>query len=99
MDMFFSSAFEVTLFSASHIFLRALMMVALLGILAFYLGFLHALRREFSRTHSAQNRVRYLGGLSSRSVHRRLRQVDVSQRSLHDVSHREDSINVAMADE
>lgn len=99
MDMFLSSAFAVTLFSVSLVFFRLIMMIELLGILALYLCFLRALKREFSRTHPANNRIRYLAGLSSEFVHRRLRHLDVSQRPLHDVSHREDSVDVAMADD
>jgi hypothetical protein len=99
MDMLLSSAFAVTLFSVSLFFFRMLMMLALLGILGFYLCFLRALRREFSRTHPARNRIRHILGLSSRSVNRRLRHLDVSQGSLHDVSHREDSVDVAMTDD
>jgi hypothetical protein len=99
MDMFLSSAFAVTLFSVSLVFFRVLMIIALLGILAFYLCFLRALEREYSRTRPARNRRRYLAGLSSGSVHRRLQHLDVSQRPLHDVSHREDSVDVAMTDD
>jgi hypothetical protein len=99
MDILLSSTLAVTLFSVSLVLLRALIMIALLGILAFYLCFLRALKREFSRNHPARNRIRHMTGLSSWLVNRRLRHLGVSQRPLHDVSHREDSVDVAMTDE
>jgi hypothetical protein len=99
MDILLSSAFAVTLFSVSLVLFRVLMIIALIGILAFYLCFLRALKREFSRTHPARNRIRHMAGLSSGSVHRSLRHWGISQRPLHDVSNAEDSVDVAMTDE
>jgi hypothetical protein len=99
MDMLLSSASAVTLFSVSLVVFRVLMIIALLGILAFYLYFLRALKREFSRTHPARNRIRHMTGLSSGSVNRRLGHLEALRRPLHDVSHCEDSVDVAMTDD
>lgn len=99
MDMFFNGALALTLFSFLLVFFRVLMIVALLGILAFYLCFLCALKRESSRIHPARNRLRHMTGLSSASVNRRLGHLEVLRRPLHDVSHREDSVDVAMTDD
>jgi hypothetical protein len=99
MDILLSSTLAVTLFSVSLVLFRVLMIIALIAILAFYLCFLSALKREFSRTHPARNRIRHMMGLSSGSVHRGSRHLGVSQRPLHDVSHGEDSVDVAMTDE
>jgi hypothetical protein len=99
MDMLLSSAFAVTLFSVSLVFFRALVMIALLGILGFYLCFLRALQREFSRSHPARKRKRLHARLSSWTAKKSLLHLAVLRCSLHDVSHRKDSVDVAMTDD
>jgi hypothetical protein len=97
MDMLLGSAFAVTL-PISLVFSRALVVVLVVGVVGFYLRFLWAIQREVSRSHPARNRKRPLTRLSSWTAKRWLH-LAVSQCSLHDVSHRKDSVDVAMTDD
>ena len=98
MNMLLGSALAATLLPISLVFSRALVMVLVVGVVGFYLRFLWALQREVSQSHPARNRKRPLTRLSSWTAKRWLH-LAVSQCSLHDVSHREDSVDVAMTDD
>jgi hypothetical protein len=63
------------------------------------LSFLRALQRESSRNPRIAGEKRHQRGLSSWTVKRRLWPLEVAQLSLHNVSHREDSVDVAMSDD
>jgi hypothetical protein len=98
MDILHGSALAVTLLPISPFFSRALVAALVIGVVGFYLRFLWAIQREVSRSHTARNRKRHLTRLSSGTA-KKLLHLTVSQCLLHDVSHREDSVDVAMTDE
>jgi|ERR1700728_713838 hypothetical protein len=97
MYMLLGRALAVTL-GISLVFFRALVMVLVVGVVGFYLRFLWAIQREVSRSHPPRSRKRPLTRLSSWTAKRWLH-LAVSQCSLHDVSHRKDSVDVAMTDD
>mgnify|MGYP001408565210 CR=1 FL=1 len=99
MDMLLGSALAVTLLPISLVFSRALVVALVVGVVGFYLRFLWAIQREASRSHSARKRKRSLTRLSSWTAKKRWLHLSLSQCSLHDVSHREDSVDVAMTDD
>jgi hypothetical protein len=98
MYMLLGRALPITLFPISLVFSRALVIVLVVGVVGFYLRFLWAIQREVSRSHPARDRKRPLTRLSSWTAKRWLH-LAVSQGSLHDVSHRKDSVDVAMTDD
>jgi hypothetical protein len=98
MNMLLGSALAVTLLPISLVFSRALVTVLVVGVVGFYLRFLWAIQHEVSRSHSARNKKRSLTRLSSWTAKRWLH-VAVSQCTLHDVSHRKNSVDVAMTDD
>jgi hypothetical protein len=98
MYMLPGCALAARLLPISLVFSRALVMVLVVGVVGFYLRFLWAIQREVSRSHPARNRKRPLTSLPSRTAKRWLH-FAVSQCSLHDVSHRKDSVDVAMTDD
>jgi hypothetical protein len=98
MNILLGSALAATLLPISLVFSRALAMVFVVGVVGFYLRFLWAVQREVSRSHPACNRKRPLMKLSSWTA-KSWRDLAVSRCSLHDVSHRKDSVDVAMTDD
>jgi hypothetical protein len=96
MDVLLGSASAVM--PLSLVFSRVLGMALVVVVVGFYLRFLWAIQREVSRSHPARNRKRPLTRLSSWTAERWLH-LTVSQCSLHDVSHRKDSVDVAMTDD
>jgi hypothetical protein len=98
MAILLGSALALTLLPISLVFSHALVVALAVGVLGFYLRFLWAIQREVSRSHPARNRKRPITRLSSWTAKKLLR-LAVSQRSLHDVSHREDGVDVAMTDD
>ncbi len=98
MNILLGSALAATLLPISLVFSRALVMVLVVGVVGFYLRFLWAIQREVSRSHPARNKKRPLTRLSSWTANRWLH-LAVSQCTLHDVSHRKDSVDVAMTDD
>lgn len=99
MDMLLGSALAVALLPISLVFSRALVTVLVVGVVGFYLRFLWAIQREASRSRPARKRKRHLTRLSSWTATKRWPHLTVSQCSLDDVSHREDSVDVAMTDD